>query len=33
MEDFQFQMSKTDKMYLTACSLLFISILIFVSKK
>lgn len=33
MEDFQFQMSKTDKFYLTSCSILFIAILIIVSKK
>ena len=33
LEDFQFEMSKTDKFYLTSCSLLFIALLIIVSKK
>lgn len=33
MEDFQFEMSKSDKLYLISCSLLFIAVLISISKK
>jgi hypothetical protein len=33
MEDFKFEMSKADKLYLTSCSLLFMAILIILSKK
>ena len=33
MEDYQVEMSKTDKIYLISCSLLFIAILMSISKK
>jgi hypothetical protein len=33
MEDYKVEMSKTDKLYLTSCSLLFIAILVIISKK